>query len=101
MMIGVPKEIKDHEYRVSVTPEGCERSSMPGTSVVVEPSAGVGSGYSDEEYRKAGGNIADSKEEVFHAAVAYRESQRTALSECPLFRPGQTLFTYLHLPSSS
>ena len=101
MMIGVPKEIKDHEYRVSVTPEGVRALVHAGHEVVVEPSAGVGSGYSDEEYRQAGGNIADSKEEVFRAASLIVKVKEPQLSECPLFRPGQVLFTYLHLAASS
>ena len=101
MMIGVPKEIKDHEYRVSVTPEGVRALVHAGHEVAVEPSAGVGSGYSDEEYRQAGGNIAASKEEVFRAASLIVKVKEPQLSECPLFRPGQVLFTYLHLAASS
>jgi len=101
MMIGVPKEIKDHEYRVSVTPEGVRALVQAGHEVVVEPSAGVGSGYSDEEYCQAGGNIAGSKEEVFRAASLIVKVKEPQLSECPLFRPGQVLFTYLHLAASS
>ena len=99
MMIGVPKEIKDHEYRVSVTPEGVRALVQAGQEVVVEPSAGVGSGYSDEEYRHAGAKIADSKEQVFRQASLIVKVKEPQLSECPLFRPGQVLFTYLHLAS--
>lgn len=101
MMIGVPKEIKDHEYRVSVTPDGVRALVHAGHEVVVEPSAGVGSGHSDEEYRHAGAKIADSKEQVFHSASLIVKVKEPQLSECPLFRPGQVLFTYLHLASSS
>jgi alanine dehydrogenase len=101
MIIGVPKEIKDHEYRVSVTPEGVRALIHAGHEVVVEPSAGVGSGYSDEEYRQAGAKIALSKEELFRAASLVVKVKEPQLSECPLFRPGQLLFTYLHLASSS
>lgn len=101
MIIGVPKEIKDHEYRVSVIPDGVRALVHAGHEVVVEPSAGVGSGYSDEEYRQAGAKIADSKEQVFHAASLIVKVKEPQLSECPLFRPGQVLFTYLHLASSS
>ena len=54
MVIGVPKEIKDHEYRVSVTPDGVRALRQAGHDVLIEPSAGVGSGYSDEDYRSAG-----------------------------------------------
>ena len=101
MIIGVPKEIKDHEYRVSIIPDGVRALVHAGHEVVVEPSAGVGSGYSDEEYRQAGAKIADSKEQVFHAASLIVKVKEPQLSECPLFRPGQVLFTYLHLASSS
>jgi len=101
MIIGVPKEIKDHEYRVSVTPEGVRALSHAGHELVVEPSAGIGSGYSDEEYRQAGAKIADSKEQVFRAASLIVKVKEPQLSECPLLRPGQVLFTYLHLASSS
>jgi len=98
MMIGVPKEIKDHEYRVSVTPEGVRALVQAGQEVVVETSAGVGSGYSDEEYRQSGAQIA-SKEQVFRQASIIVKVKEPQLSECPLFRPGQILFTYLHLAS--
>jgi len=98
MMIGVPKEIKDHEYRVSVTPEGVRALVQAGQEVVVETSAGVGSGYSDEEYRQSGAQIA-SKEQVFRQASIIVKVKEPQLSECPLFRPGQRLFTYLHLAS--
>jgi alanine dehydrogenase len=101
MIIGVPKEIKDQEYRVSVTPEGVRALVHSGQEVIVEPSAGVGSGYSDDDYRQAGAKIASSKEELFRAASLIVKVKEPQLSECPLFRPGQVLFTYLHLASSS
>lgn len=99
MKIGVPKEIKDHEYRVSVTPEGARVLVQAGQEVVVETSAGVGSGYSDEEYRQSGAQIAASKEQLFRQASIIVKVKEPQLSECPLFRPGQILFTYLHLAS--
>jgi alanine dehydrogenase len=101
MMIGVPKEIKDHEYRVSVTPEGVRALIHAGQQVIIEPSAGVGSGYSDKEYRQAGAKIADSKEQVFRQASLIVKVKEPQLSECLLFQPGQALFTYLHLASST
>ena len=99
MVVGVPKEIKDHEYRVSVTPEGVKMLRQAGHDVWVEPSAGLGSGYSDEDYRNAGAMIAQSKDEVFRQATLIVKVKEPLLSECQLFRPGQTLFTYLHLAS--
>jgi alanine dehydrogenase len=101
MMIGVPKEIKDHEYRVSVTPEGVRALIHAGQEVIIEPSAGAGSGYSDEEYRQAGAKIANSKEQVFQQASLIVKVKEPQLSECPFFQPGQILFTYLHLASST
>ncbi len=99
MVIGVPKEIKDHEYRVSVTPDGVRALRQAGHDVWVEPSAGIGSGYSDEEYRNAGAALAESKEQLFQRATLIVKVKEPLLSECRFFRPGQTLFTYLHLAS--
>jgi alanine dehydrogenase len=97
MIIGVPKEIKDHEYRVSLTPDGAAALCQSGHEVWLEPSAGQGSGCSDDEYRKVGATIAGSKNEVFEKADMIVKVKEPMLSECPLFRPGQILFTYLHL----
>ncbi|MGQ0666572.1 MAG: alanine dehydrogenase [Nitrospiraceae bacterium] len=99
MVIGIPKEIKDHEYRVSLTPDGAAALKQAGHAVWVEPSAGEGSGFGDEEYRKAGASIAGSKDEVFKKADMIVKVKEPLPSECPLFRPGQVLFTYLHLAS--
>ena len=99
MVIGVPKEIKDHEYRVSVTPDGVRALRQAGHDVWIEPSAGIGSGYSDEEYRNAGAALAESKEQLFQRATLIVKVKEPLLSECRFFRPGQTLFTYLHLAS--
>ncbi|MFO0699883.1 MAG: alanine dehydrogenase [Nitrospira sp.] len=97
MVIGIPKEIKDHEYRVSLTPESAATLCQKGHQVWVEASAGVGSGFTDDEYRKAGVTIAGSKAEVFEKAELILKVKEPMLSECALFRPGQVLFTYLHL----
>ncbi|HQR15429.1 MAG TPA: alanine dehydrogenase [Nitrospira sp.] len=99
MVIGVPKEMKDYEYRVSVTPDGVRALRQAGHQVLVEPSAGQGSGFADEAYRQAGAEIAQSKDEVFHRAELIVKVKEPQLSECVLFRPGQVLFTYLHLAS--
>ncbi len=101
MIVGIPKEIKDHEYRVGVTPEGVQSLTHGGHRVWVEQSAGVGSGYSDQDYRQAGATIAGSKAEVFQKAELIVKVKEPLLSECSLFRPGQVLFTYLHLASLS
>lgn len=99
MVIGVPKEIKDHEYRVSLTPEGATILHRSGHEVWLESSAGLGSGFSDDEYRNAGASIANSKSEVFKKADLILKVKEPLLSECQLFRQGQVLFTYLHLAS--
>ncbi|BFU91199.1 MAG: Alanine dehydrogenase [Nitrospira sp.] len=99
MVIGVPKEVKDHEYRVSLTPDGAATLCRSGHEVWLEPSAGEGSGFSDDEYREAGASVTGSKVEVFKKADLILKVKEPLLSECPLFRPGQVLFTYLHLAS--
>lgn len=101
MIVGIPKEIKDHEYRVSLTPDGAAVLTRAGHEVLIEPSAGQGSGFGDEEYREAGASIAGSKDEVFKHAELIVKVKEPLLSECRLFRPGQVLFTYLHLASLS
>jgi alanine dehydrogenase len=101
MIIGVPKEIKDQEYRVSVTPDGVQALRQAGHEVLVEPSAGMGSGYSDDQYRQAGAKLASSKEVLFKEASLIVKVKEPQLSETRLFKPGQTLFTYLHLASSA
>src|SRR6476660_1734114 len=99
MVIGVPKEIKDHEYRVSVTPNGVRALRQAGHDIWVEPSAGLGSGYSDEDYRGAGATTADAKDQLFQEATLIVKVKEPLLSECHFFRPDQTLFTDLHLAS--
>ena len=101
MIIGVPKEIKDHEYRVSVTPDGVHALRQAGHEVLVEPAAGVGSGYSDDHYRLAGAKLASSKEALFREAGLIVKVKEPQLSETRFFRSGQVLFTYLHLASSA
>jgi alanine dehydrogenase len=101
MIIGVPKEIKDHEYRVSVTPDGVRALRQAGHEVFVERTAGVGSGYSDDSYVQAGAKLAPSKEALFREAALIVKVKEPQLSEAPLFRPSQVLFTYLHLASSA
>ena len=101
MIIGVAKEIKDHEYRVSVTPDGVHALRQAGHEVLVESAAGVGSGYTDEQYRQGGARIASSKEALFKDAALIVKVKEPQLSETCLFRPRQVLFTYLHLASSA
>jgi alanine dehydrogenase len=100
MIIGVPKEIKDHEYRVALTPDGVRALCTAGHVLWVERSAGEGSGFSDEAYSSAGARLGTA-EQVFEQAELILKVKEPLLSECPRFRPGQILFTYLHLAASS
>jgi alanine dehydrogenase len=97
MFIGVPKEIKDQEFRVSVTPDGVRALVSAGHVVWVEPGAGAGTGFSDDDYRKAGAHVAASKAQVFEESEMIVKVKEPLLSECALFKPRHVLFTYLHL----
>lgn len=97
MIIGVPKEIKDHEFRVSVTPDGVRTLAAAGHQVLVEPEAGAGSGFVDEQYRQAGAQMARSAEHVWQEAELIVKVKEPQPAEYARFRPGQVLFTYLHL----
>src|SRR5881227_1517145 len=100
MIIGVPKEIKEQEQRVALLPSAANQLIRHGHSVVVEKNAGVGSGYPDEEYIKAGAEIVDQAKEVFARADMIVKVKEPREAEFPLLRKGQILFTYLHLAAS-
>jgi alanine dehydrogenase len=97
MRIGVPKEIKDHESRVALTPAGVRELVAQGHEVVVETSAGNGSGYDDQAYRAAGATIAEGAAAVFEAASLIVKVKEPQPVECQRLRPDHVLFTYLHL----
>lgn len=99
MIIGVPREIKEHEYRVSMTPPGVSRLVKDGHRVVVETSAGTGSGFPDEEYKEAGADISD-RDRLFGDAELIVKVKEPLSSEYHLYRDGQALFTFLHLASA-
>lgn len=96
MIIGVPKEIKNNEYRVAVTPAGVHDFTQAGHKVVIEKSAGAGSGISDAEYIDAGALMLDTAAEVWEADMIYKVKEPLA-AEYNLLKEGQILFTYLHL----
>jgi alanine dehydrogenase len=96
MIVGVPKEIKNEEYRVAVTPIGVKEFVRAGHKVVVEAGAGVGSGFSDEAYKAAGAELAPV-DEVFAAADMIVKVKEPLEVEWPKFKPEQILYTYLHL----
>ncbi len=100
MIIGVPKEIKEQEQRVALLPAAAEQLKRRGHSVVVRKNAGLGAGYADEDYVKAGAEIVDSAEEVFKRADMIVKVKEPLPAEFPLLRKGQILFTYLHLAAS-
>lgn len=97
MIIGVPKEIKNNENRVALTPAGVEALCKAGHKVVIENNAGVGSGISDEEYTAVGAEILAAPSEVFARADMIMKVKEPQPAEYELFKDGQLLFTYLHL----
>ena len=100
MVIGVPKEIKEQEQRIALVPSAAELLTKRGHIVLVEKNGGVGSGYPDEEYRKAGAEIVDLAKDVFVRADMIVKVKEPLPAEFPLLRKGQILFTYLHLAAS-
>ncbi len=97
MIIAVPKEIKDHEYRVALTPEAVGPLVAAGHRVFVERHAGEGSGYPDSAYREKGAKITEDRGRLFADAELIVKVKEPLSSEYDLFRKGQTLFTFLHL----
>ena len=97
MIIGVPKEVKNNENRVSLTPAGVHKLKEEGHRIIVQSGAGVGSGLFDDEYAKQGAEIAKTAKEVFDAAEIIVKVKEPIESEYELFKKGQSLFTYLHL----
>ena len=100
MIIGVPKEIREDEYRIAITPSGIEALRKNGHRVVVEKDAGIGSGITNEEIRRAGAEILPSPEQVFSQAEMIVKVKEPLGEECELLKEGQILFTYLHLASN-
>src|SRR5256714_4406909 len=100
MIIGVPKEVKEQEQRVALLPSAVEQLTKRGHTSLVEKNAGVGSGYPDQDYKKAGAEIIDLAEEVWGSADMIVKVKEPLSAEFPLLRKGQILFTYLHLAAS-
>jgi alanine dehydrogenase len=97
MIVGLPKEIKDNEYRVGLTPAGVRALTDAAHTVVVERSAGEGSGFGDELYERAGATMLDSPDEVWAQGEMIVKVKEPIAPEYPRMREGQVLFTYLHL----
>jgi alanine dehydrogenase len=97
MLIGLPKEIKNHEYRVGLTPASVRELTHHGHQVLVQTGAGSGIGMSDEQYRAAGATMADDAASIFAKADMIVKVKEPQPVECAMLRPGQILYTYLHL----
>lgn len=97
MLIGVPKEIKNNEYRVGLTPAGARELLSLGHTVLVQRQAGAATGFDDSEYVAAGAQMASTAAQVYEQAELVIKVKEPQPVECRMLRPGQTLFTYLHL----
>jgi alanine dehydrogenase len=100
MIIGIPREIKQNENRVALTPSGAEILKSHGHSVIVENHAGVGSGFKDDDYIVAGAEIIATAKEVFDRAEMIMKVKEPIAPEYPLIRKGQLLFTYFHFAAN-
>lgn len=97
MKVGLPKEIKDNEYRVGLTPAGVQALAHAGHTVYVQKTAGEGSGFTDDQYVKAGGQLLDTADEIWQAGDMIVKVKEPIAPEYPRMREDQLLFTYLHL----
>ncbi|HRY87666.1 MAG TPA: alanine dehydrogenase [Rubrivivax sp.] len=97
MRIGVPNEIKVHEYRIGLVPAAVRELTEGGHEVLVESKAADGIGLTDDDYRRVGAKIITSTEELFATSDMIIKVKEPQLEECAMLRPGQVLFTYLHL----
>jgi alanine dehydrogenase len=97
MLVGVPKEIKNNEFRVGLTPPSVHELVARGHRVIVQTGAGAGIGLTDEQYTAAGATIVPSAQEIFAQAEMVVKVKEPQPQECALLRPGQILYTYLHL----
>jgi len=97
VIVGLPKEIKDNEYRVGLTPAGVRALKDAGHEIIVEKGAGEGSGFEDSLYERAGGTIIESADDIWARADMIVKVKEPIAPEYPRMREGQLLFTYLHL----
>ena len=100
MVIGIPKEIKPEENRIAIVPGGVETLVHRGHKVIIEKYAGLGSGFSDEEFMKAGARISDRHDDIFTEADLVLKVKEPLPEEYGLLQKGQIVFTYLHLAAS-
>ena len=97
MIVGIPKEIKNHEYRIGMTPAGVRELVNRGHQVLVETEGGVGVGFDNASFEAVGAQIISSPEDIFAAADMIIKVKEPQPNECRMLRSGQILFTYLHL----
>src|SRR5918999_4067783 len=100
MDVGVPRELKDHEYRVAVTPDGVRELTEAGHRVLIEEGAGDGSSIPDERFARAGARILASADEVWAEPDLILKVKEPVPEEFGRLRAGQVLFTYLHLAAN-
>jgi alanine dehydrogenase len=100
VIIGVPKEVKDNEFRVGIVPGGVEELVLAGHQVLIEKGAGSGSGISDKEFKEAGAEIVSRKSDLFRRSQMILKVKEPQASEYRLIRPGQILFCYFHFAAS-
>jgi alanine dehydrogenase len=100
MRVGVPTEVKNHEYRVAITPAGVHELTRHGHDVLVQASAGIGSSITDDEFADAGAKIVSSSDDVWQDAELILKVKEPIAIEYDCMQPGQVLFTYLHLAAS-
>ena len=100
MKIGIPREIKNHEYRVAISPAGVHELSERGHEVIIESGAGIGSSFADEDFKAAGAQILQAADQVWDTADLLLKVKEPIAEEYARLRQGQVLFTYLHLAAS-
>jgi alanine dehydrogenase len=101
MLIGVPKEIKDHEYRSALTPSVVREFVNAGHQVLVQKSLGLAIDFSDEQYEASGAKIIDNAQEIFQKAEMIFKVKEPQKSECEMIRKNQIIFSYLHLAAEA
>ena len=96
MKIGVPKEVKDNEKRVSITPYGVANLIESGNAVYVQENSGIGSGFSNDDYKNSGATLLDNPEDIFLKSDMIVKVKEPQVNEIKMIKPNQILFTYFH-----
>ena len=97
MIIGIPKEIKDNEYRVALIPSGAGLFVKAGHKVIIQKSAGIGSGFTDNEYKDIGAELVDDAKNVYDKSELIVKVKEPLSAEYPLIKENHIIFTFLHL----